>query len=304
MPGAGHPRPGDNVPEGPKPDDTVPDDAAPGGMASQSLSRSWEIDPETLIRALNEPAPWHRPACGALGSQEPGTPEGPGDFVPDDRAAGWAEQDEQAVPDGQPDEFPAEWADQEAILAEEAEAWLSGRSREVPLGEAAGRVVESLPPGPDLAGWLAISSTKELKCAALPGVVASYRRLASWAQAGELAAVAELASRSAVADDKIGADDEGRPSQVPDEAIAQVSLALAMTRCGASWWTDLAVALTWRLTATGAALATGDIDLTRARLIAEATGMLDDDAARAVEAAVLPSAGTDTTSQLDRKSVV
>jgi hypothetical protein len=256
------------------------------------------MDPETLMRALDEPAPWHRPAPGAPDAQEPAPPEVPGDFVPDDRAAGWAEQDEQAVPDGHADEFPPEWADQEAILAEEAEAWLSGRSREVPLGEAAGRVVESLPPGPDLAGWLAISSPKELKGGALPGVVASYRRLASWAQAGELTAIAELASRSAVADDKIGVDDEGRPSQVPDEAIAQVSLALAMTRCGASWWTDLAVALTWRLAATGAALATGDIDLARARLVAEATGMLDDDAARAVEGAVLPGAGTDTTSQL------
>ncbi|HMH90982.1 MAG TPA: HNH endonuclease signature motif containing protein [Streptosporangiaceae bacterium] len=158
--------------------------------------------------------------------------------------------------------------------------------------------MESLPPGPDLAGWLAISSPKELEGGALPGVVASYRRLASWAQAGELTAIAELASRSAVADDKIGVDDEGRPSQVPDEAIAQVSLALTMTRCGASWWTDLAVALTWRLAATGAALATGEIDLARARLVAEATGMLDEDAARAVEAVVLPSAGTDTTSQL------
>jgi hypothetical protein len=270
-----------------------------GREAAQGLSWSWEMDPETLMRALNEPAPWHRPAHGAPDGQDPAALETPGDFVPDDRAAGWPEQDdEQTSPDRPADEFPAGWADQEAILAEEAEAWLSGRSREVPLGEAAGRVVESLPPGPDLAGWLASSSPKELESGALPGVVASYRRLASWAQAGELAAIAEVASRSAVADDKIGVDDEGRPSQVPDEAIAQVSLALAMTRYGASWWTDLAVTLAWRLAATGAALVTGDIDLARARLVAEATGMLDDEAARAVEAAVLPSAGTDTTSQL------
>ena len=212
--------------------------------------------------------------------------------------------DEPAWPDEQADGFPAEWADQEAILAEETEASLSGgsllpgRSREVPIGKVAGRVAESLPPGPDLAGWLALTSPGQLESGALPGVLASYRRLASWAQAGELAAVAELASRSAAADDKIGVDDEGRPSQVPDEAVAQVSLALAMTRFGASWWTDLAVALSWRLAATGAALATGDIDLARARLIAEATSLLDDDTARAVEEKVLPSAGTDTTGQL------
>ncbi|MDQ2875822.1 MAG: DUF222 domain-containing protein, partial [Actinomycetota bacterium] len=256
------------------------------------------MDPETLMRALDEPAPWRRPADGAPDTQELAAPGAPGDLVSDDHAVDWAEQDEQAGPDGQADGFPAEWADQETILAEEAEAWLSGRSREVPLGEAAGRVVESLPPGPDLAGWLAISSLKELESGALPGVAASYRRQASWAQAGELAAIAELASRSAAADDKIGVDDEGRPSQVPDEAMAQVSLALAMTRFGASWWTDLAVTLTWRLAATGAALAAGDIDLARARLIAEATGMLDGDTARAVETQVLPSAGMDTTSRL------
>jgi hypothetical protein len=258
MSGPGQRRPGDGVPEG----------REPAGAASPGRPRSRAMDPEA-----------------------------PGDFVPDDRAAGWAEPDEQEGPGGQADEFPAEWADQEAILAEEAEAWLSGRSREVPRGAAAG-LAESLPPGPDLAGWLAISSPKELESAALPGAVASYRRLTSWAQAGELAAIAELTSRSAAADDKIGADDDGRPSLVPDEAVAQVSLYLAMTRYGASWWTDLAVALTWRLAATGAALAAGHIDLARARLMAEATAVLDDDTARVVEAAVLARAGTDTTSQL------
>ena len=89
----------------------------------------------------------------------------------------------------------------------------------------------------------------------------------------------------------------GARSGSADE-LRKLTLYLAMTRYGATWWTDLAVTLAWRLAATGAALVTGDIDLARARLVAEATGMLDDDAARAVEAAVLPGAGTDTTSQL------
>jgi hypothetical protein len=224
----------------------------------------------------------------------------PGDLGPDDLVsywADWAEPDEQAGPDGPAGDFPAEWADQEAILEEETEAWLSG-TREIPLGEATGRLAESLPPGPELAAWLAASLPKELDRGALPGVVESYRRLTSWAQAGELAAIAELASRSAAADGKIGVDDAGRPARIPDEATAQVSLALAMTRFGASWWTDLAATLTWRLAATGAALAAGDIDLARARLMAEATGLLDDDTARVVEAEVLPGAGTDTTSRL------
>jgi hypothetical protein len=261
----------------------------PGGLE--------ELDFEALARVLSQPAPWRRPGHGAPGAWGSGAPGDPlaAEFQPDDLPA---EPDAEAEPDQFADVFPAEWADQEAILAEETEATLSGRSREIPIGAAAGRVAESLAPGPELAAWLAVAAPEKLEDGALPGVVASYRRLASWAQAGELTAVAELASRSAVADGRIGVDDEGRPAQVPDEATAQVSLALAMTRFGASWWSDLAVTLTWRLAATGRALGAGDIDLARGRLIAEATGMLDDDTARAVEARVLPGAGTVTTSQL------
>ena len=63
-------------------------------------------------------------------------------------------------------------------------------------------------------------------------------------------------------------------------------------------WTSLGVTLRWRLAATLAALSAGTIDLYRARLIAEATGPLDDDTARAVESAVLPKAGGQTSGQL------
>ena len=166
------------------------------------------------------------------------------------------------------------------------------------MAMVAGRVAESLPTGPDLAGWLATSSVAELEDGALAGMAASYRRLASWAQAGELAVVAQLASRSAAADDKIGVDELGRPARMPEEACAQVSLALTMSQASASWWSDLAMTLTWRLAATGAALRAGQIDLARARLIADATDALDEEIAREVEARVLPSAGNKTTSQL------
>ena len=71
-----------------------------------------------------------------------------------------------------------------------------------------------------------------------------------------------------------------------------------MSQCGASWWTALAVTLTWRLARTGDALRDGLIDLSRARLIAEATSVLDDDAARLVEEKVLPRAGDQTLGQL------
>ncbi len=189
--------------------------------------------------------------------------------------------------------------DQDVVADVLAAAELAGRVRDVPLGVVAGRVAESLPPGPDLAGWLAAAADpRVLEDGALAGVAASWRRLAAWAQAGELAAVAQIASRSAARDERIGADAAGCPARVPDEAAAQVSLALVMSAGQAAWWTDLGVMLGWQLAATGAALAAGVIDLSRARLIAEAAGVLGRDAARAVEAQVLPQAGELTTGGL------
>ncbi len=80
---------------------------------------------------------------------------------------------------------------------------LAAEVREIPLTVAAGRVAECLPAGPGLAGWLAAADPAGLEDGALAGVAASWRRLASWAQAGELAAVAQIASRSAARDPKV-----------------------------------------------------------------------------------------------------
>src|SRR5215470_15307152 len=178
------------------------------------------------------------------------------------------------------------------------EAIAASGSQPLPMSVVAGRVAESLPTGPDLAGWLATGEVAGLEDGALAGMAASYRRLASWAQAGELAVIAQLAARSAAADARVGVDAHGRPARLTNDACAQVSLALTMSQAAASWWSDLAVTLTWRLAATSAALRAGEIDLSRARLIADATAVLDEDTARAVEARVLPTAGDQTIGQL------
>jgi hypothetical protein len=161
-----------------------------------------------------------------------------------------------------------------------------------------GHIAEGLPPGPGLAGWLAAAGPGELEDGALAGVAASFRRLASWAQAGELAAVAQIASRAAARDARIGVAEDGRPARVPRSACSEVALGLVMSEYGTAWWADLAVTLTWRLAATGAGQREGRIDLYRARLIAEQTAALDDAAARAVEEMVLPGAGGQTAGQL------
>ncbi len=255
--------------------------------APQGLAWSWELDFDALQAALDAPASWNRP-------RPPRTsrPAADGDSAAaaDSAAAGSAAADS------------AEEEDQEALLDA---MFASERAPEIPIGTVAGRIAESLPTGPGLAAWLASADAGNseagagnLEEGALAGVAASFRRMASWAQAGELAAVAQIASRAAARDEKIGVDDKGRPARIPASACSEVSLGLVMTQLGASWWTDLAVTLRWRLPATGAALAEGSIDLPRARLIAEATSLLGDEAARDVEEQVLPGAGRMTTGQL------
>ncbi|MGO9080604.1 MAG: DUF222 domain-containing protein [Streptosporangiaceae bacterium] len=183
-------------------------------------------------------------------------------------------------------------ADPDAALEE------SGPGRLVPLSEVTGRIAERLPPGPDLAAWLASAAASEVPDCARPAVAAAWRRLAAWAQASELAAVAETASRAAARDGRIAVAPGGCPARVPEDAAAAVSVALTVTHGTAAWWAGLAVQLAWRLAATGAALRAGQIDLVRARLIAEATKALDDDSARAVEVLVLPEAGHQPAGQL------
>jgi Domain of unknown function (DUF222) len=263
-------------------------DPGPGAgdaAAPQGLAWSWELDFDALQAALDAPAPWNRPAPAGGGraagsaTADSGTADGDGaDGAEGASVAGTAgEEDQEALLD--------------AMLATE-------RSREIPAAVVAGRIAECLPAGPGLAAWLARAEAGELGDGALAGMAASFRRMASWAQAGELAMVAQIASRAAARDVKAGVDGDGRPARVPVSAYSEVSLGLVMTQCAASWWTDLAVTLQWRLRETGVALAEGRIDLSRARLIAEAASVLGDEAARAVEERVLPGAGELTTGQL------
>ena len=189
-------------------------------------------------------------------------------------------------------------ADEEAVLDEILAARDRGECVVLTGGQVAGRVAERLPAGPGLAAVLAAAAAEEVAYADLPAAAAGYRRLAGWAQARELAAVAQIAARSAAADPRIGTGPDGRPDQVTRSAAGEVSLALVLTHAGAAAWTDLAVTLGWRLAATGAALAAGTIDTYRARLIADATAPLSEAAAREAEARVLPAAGQLTYGQL------
>src|SRR5262245_46935180 len=245
----------------------------PGGMRW-----TWELDLNAVLAAASGAAPWRRAPA------DPAADLGPADTDPavDDDA----EEKEEEEPDPEADE------------AEYQEAVAAGRVRSIPMELVAGRIAETLPTGPGLAAWLGQASAPELEDGALAGIAASFHRMAAWAAAGELAAVAQIASRSAKADSRAEVDADGRPGRVTSDAAGQVALALAMSHDGATSWADLAVTLTWRLPATAAALAAGEIDLARARMIARMTGPLSDEAAAQVEAAVLGRAGWLTLGQL------
>jgi hypothetical protein len=159
-------------------------------------------------------------------------------------------------------------------------------------------MAEHLPTGPGLAAVLAQDPPAEASDWDLPGLAAGYRRLAAWAQARELAAAAEIAGRRAAANPRIGTSEDGQPASLPPEAAAEVALELRMSQYGASAWTALGCQLRWKLPAAGAALAAGQIDLGRARIIAEATAFLTNGHAAQVEDRVLPHAAGQTTGQL------
>jgi Domain of unknown function (DUF222) len=190
---------------------------------------------------------------------------------------------------------------QDAELAEELEAEAEGRmGPSLDPVQLAAFAVEYMEPGPALGGWLqlAAGAAGSLDENGLTGLAIAARRQAAYANGVELTAVAQIASRAAAADRRVGVSSAGRPARVCRDAVGQVGMALRLSPDGAQVWADLALTLTWRLPQTMAALAVGWIDLKRAEIIARATSVLNEQAAREVEAKVLPRARRKTYPEL------
>ncbi len=152
----------DVAPGSPGADD---DDAEP--VLGGSLSWCWDSDTDfgALLDVVSGAAPWLRDSEAA-----------------DDPQAAAVDRE-------------APHVDPEADEAAYREAVAAGRVMKMPLSVVAGRMAESLPTGPGLAGWLAQAPAPDLEDGALAGVAASFRRLASWAAAGELAGCPRPARR-------------------------------------------------------------------------------------------------------------
>ena len=234
---------------------------------------------------------------------------GPDDEDPSVSSAGgtaWPDgQDYQALLDGLAASgfLGGKIEDQDAVLAEEIAAAEEGRMEPadpVWVAGLAARAVEHMDPGPAQAGWLEVAAAQagRLDENALAGMLAGAQKLTSRGQALGLTAAAQITARAAAADPKIGVAGDGRPVRLCRDGLEQIRLALMLTDHSAGAWADLAVTLAWRLPATGEALDAGIIDYWRARLIVNATSVLPEQAARAVEEKVLPGARRLTTAQL------
>src|SRR5215469_16258147 len=165
-------------------------------------------------------------------------------------------------------------------------------------GFAEGGVLDRLAPGLALAGFAddAHAGLAGLTDDELIGVLRAWRRQASWAQARELAAIAELARRRPA--DRTSAWPSAKfPAGVSEFAADEVALALTLTRRSAGAQLDLALALAAR-PGTAAMLEAGEIDLLKARVIIDGITGLAPGHAAAVEAAVLPEAPGMTSGQL------
>ena len=184
---------------------------------------------------------------------------------------------------------------QDPFAEDELRAAEAGVGGPMLSSEMAGHV--RMLPGPALAAWLGQAGPGQLDEAGLVNSITGWRKLTSWAQAQELAAVAELGRRRGVMDDPETDHDPVRELSA-EFAPNEVALALTLTQCAAEWWMSLAVSMSGRLPATWSALSQGTIDLARAKLVDLWTTPLDDDLARAVERKVLVRAGQQTTGQL------
>ncbi|MGO8956298.1 MAG: hypothetical protein ACLQFR_02820 [Streptosporangiaceae bacterium] len=173
-----------------------------------------------------------------------------------------------------------------------------GDSGRCGAGFAAGGALDALVPGPLLAKLTAAAVDGQdgpgharLGESELIGVLRAWRRLASWAQAGEAAAVSALAARRAA--QAHNRDDPNLAEHVDDEVAA----ALTLTGRSAGRLRSVAAGLA-RLPLVLAALARGEIDWARACvLVDELAGLGDEDAAE-IAGSLLGRAGGWTTGQL------
>jgi len=156
--------------------------------------------------------------------------------------------------------------------------------------------LEAMSPGPELAVLLA-ADPANVSGYDLVSFLGATERLTAWAQSRQLAAIRELARRRPAPLDPGGPDDRLPAAEVSEFAANEVAAELRISVGGAQARLTMALSLD-RLPETRLALSTGRLDLVKTRAIVDATDVLDQEAASAVEARVLPRAPEQTVGRL------
>ena len=145
-------------------------------------------------------------------------------------------------------------------------------------------------PGLMLAGFLASVEGEDLSGYDRVLALAAYQKMVSYFQArifGEMAAICD--QMAAEGDD---------PELAAEAAAAEIRVALRLTRRAADSDLGLALDLAQRLPRVWQALATGEIDLRRVRVIVAGTAHLSEETARLIVEQVMERAARMTTGQL------
>jgi Domain of unknown function (DUF222) len=271
-------RPGTRIPSAPA--------ALPGDGPSCGDGRGWDGDGLEWAGSLTEREIAVLAALDCADDPADHWDEDPSDVPPMDADA-WL-----AGPRS-PDEGPS---DGPGCVPVEALPGLMPRRLGVGGGFDAGGMADRLLPGPVLAGLAADKWADGLSQASddeLAGLMIAWRRVASWAAAGEFAAVAELARRRG-AQVAAGAD-----PHLAEHVSDEVAMVLRLTSWAAGTLVDRAEGLA-RLPRTRAALRAGEIDVPKALVILGELSGLDAVHAARVEAAVIGRAGGWTSGELRR----
>ena len=267
--------------------------AAPGSAAGAAAGNAGELSQEEILDLV---------VAATVAEGDPPADAGLGD---------WDDWD-----DGDPRDLPGEGADAAA-----PPGW----------GFEADGALDVLRPGPMLSELADAAHVHGLGHAGddeLTGVIRAWRRIASWAAARELAAIAELARRrpadiGGILDPEVAAQlraagqaagpgsgsrdlpgstdpvaAPGLPELLSPFVPDELAPALTMTVRAAGMHLLLAADLVAKLPVTMAALEAGLIDMARARIIAEAARVLTTEQAAAVEQLIFPRAGQQTSGQL------
>lgn len=155
--------------------------------------------------------------------------------------------------------------------------------------------IDAMAPGPELASVLADLPAERLANGDVVGVMVATHKLATHYRAVFFELVREVAVRQPGPDDEVH---RGAAAAVDEFTADEIAAALCWSRTRAQNTLGLAVDLSERLPAVGAAMSAGWIDEPRAKAFADWTAGLSDEHSAAVVKHVLPDAPAMTVGQI------